>query len=267
MLTVGNRQRQRGVGLVELMVAITISLVLLTVALSAFASLSAAAVDALQAARLNQQLRAAMSLMAGELQRSGYVNWRAAWGLVDIDGDGSTDIRDFYQAVTPLMREMGGITIGAGGSCILYSYDIDGDGGKSTGDFEHFGFRLSAGAIQMKTTGAHDCNSAGWQAITDGTVTVTEMSFELGTYQDGASHAAMYSVSGGGTPAGPAAFCLPSPGAAGILPDTHDTLCVERRSIRIAIAAQLADDPAVTMVLENRVKLRNDRFNPFQPGG
>lgn len=263
MLRTERRPRQGGVSLVELMVGITLSLVLLGVALSAFMNLSSAAVEALQAARLNQQLRTALDLMSRELQRSGYVNWRATWGRADSDGD--ADIRELYRAVTPLMREMATVTLGDNGSCILYSYDIDGDGGKSTDDFEHFGFRLNAGALQMKTAGAHTCGSTGWQAMTDATIVVTDLSFELETYQGGVSNAAMYSVSGDGMPGDPAASCLPSPDAAGTLPDSDDILCVERRSIRIAIAARLTKDPAVTLTLENRVKLRNDRFNPFQP--
>jgi len=260
-----------GISLVELMVGMTISLVLLTAALSAFLNLSTAAVSALQAARLNQQLRAAMELMTKELQRSGYINWRATWELTDANGDGLVDIRDFYLLVTPLMREMGSITIDANGSCILYSYDIDSDGGKSTSDFENFGFRLNGGAIQIKTAGAHACDSSGWQALTDATVTVTELLFELDSYQISTSSTAMYSVSDEGISSGPAASCLPSSSSADILPDIaalpdrEAILCVERRGIRIAVAAQLTSDQTVAMGLESFVKLRNDRFNPFQP--
>ncbi|MCK9468335.1 MAG: prepilin-type N-terminal cleavage/methylation domain-containing protein [Porticoccaceae bacterium] len=268
MLKAASRPCQAGISLVELMVGMTISLVLLTAALSAFLNLSTAAVSALQAARLNQQLRAAMELMTKELQRSGYINWRATWELTDANGDGKVDIRDFYLVVTPLMREMGSITIDANGSCILYSYDIDRDGGKSTNDFENFGFRLNDGAIQIKTAGAHACDSSGWQALTDATVTVTELLFELDSYQNSTSSAAMYSVSDDGIPSG---SCQPSSISAdtlpdiGILPDREAILCVEHRGIRVAVAAQLTSDPTVATGLENFVKLRNDRFNPFQP--
>lgn len=256
--------RQQGVGLVELMVAMAITLVVLSVALTAFMTLSTAAVDNLLSARLNHQVRSAMGLMVRELQRSGYLNWRAAWSLEDVDGDGKRDIRDFYLALTPRWRDMSALTISEDGSCILYSYDIDGNGSKGTGDFEHFGFRLDNGAIQMKTAGEHACAASGWQAITDHTVVVTGLSFELDVYQDTTGFGALYSLGGDGKTSGPVGICEPSSVGTGILPAPEDTLCLERRSVRILITARSAADPTMTMTLENRVKLKNDFLNAFR---
>lgn len=283
--TRGSCAAQFGMSLIELMVGITVGLILLAGVVSLVVRISLSGGESIQASRLNQQMRANLDLITKELQRSGYVNWDQAWDICNGDTDDGawanvTDVDiastedpvanmlDFYQCVTPVINEMGRIQLGSVGGdgtmdCILYSYDSDEDGGKGTGDFELFGFRLNNGAVQMRTNsnaGDHACNSGTWQGVTDAHVTVTSLSFTLTYVADEATgDSAAYSVNPDpGTAPLPAVTCTPS--VAGALPATTDTICLWRRNIAINMVAELADDAAVTMTLNTKVKLKNDHM-------
>jgi len=260
---------QRGINLIELMVGIAISLVLLTGVLSVMLRISTSGGEIVQSTRLNQQMRGALDLMSKELQRAGYVDWMAAWdqdddGVLtlpadDVTGDGNLDILDYYQAVLPVLNDMGRITID--GSCILYRYDIGPD------QFNLFGFRLNDGAIEMKTSGDHSCDTnVGWQDVTDPTVTITELTFTLEFVDDvDAGDSSMYAYTFDPDKPDPEfpkdLLTSCDPAMAGDLPADGDVLCLARRSVRIDMAGELATDPEVTMSLQTIVKIRNDYYN------
>jgi type IV pilus assembly protein PilW len=267
---------QRGINLVELMVGIAISLVLLTGVLSVMLRISASGGEVVASTRLNQQMRGAVDLMTKELQRSGYVNWFKAWDtcdgseeddiFADKHEDGRVDILDYYECVSPVINDMGRVEVN--GSCILYSYDFDKNGGKGTGDFESFGFRLNDGAIEMRTAGdGHACNTGTWQDVTDSSVTITSLTFTLAYVNDAsAGDAAMYSYTVGTDPSwseSPTTVCTPA--VAGTLPEDDDVLCLVRRGVQIQVEGQLTADAAVTMALDTKVKLKNDHFNTATP--
>src|SRR5690606_5344104 len=180
-------------------------------------------------------------------------------------GDGDVNILDYYEAVTPVLNDMGRVEVN--GNCILYSYDIDEDGGKGTGEFESFGFRLNDGAIEMRTAGdGHACDTGTWQDVTDSSVTITSLTFTLvyGDDPDAADpeDSTMYSYEDGAW-GGPATTCTPA--VAGALPEDDDVLCLVRRGVRIEVEGQLTADAAVTMELDTKVKLKNDHFNTANP--
>jgi type II secretory pathway pseudopilin PulG len=283
LMASGTPGTQRGINLVELMVGIAISLVLLTGVLSVMLRISTSGGEVVASTRLNQQLRGALNLMTRELQRAGYVNWSGAnaWTWDDAgpaanpytaDDDAGTavyNILDFYEAAVPRINDFGQVRlfsfptpgVAAGGTsacttncdCVLYSYDIDGDGGRNTGDFELFGFRWNDGAVEMRTGGdTHSCDSGTWQDITDATINVTNASFSL-QYVDNVANgdATVYPIVGGGA-TGPNTAC--TPGAGGI----PDDKCLWRRKVEISLAGQLASDAAVTMQINTSVKIRND---------
>ncbi len=222
----GKMKKQQGVSLVELMIGIGIALILLTGVLTVMLRVSSSGADSVQATRLNQQMRETMDFVTKELQRAGYVDWRAAWGtgtgthvFADVNTDGNVDTLDYYQAVLPVVDQFGDVTLqklssGAGtgvtGSCppqadcdcVLYSYDLDEDGEQSADQFELFGFRRSEdangrGRIQMRTSGTHDCTSNGWTEISDDNVDITRfalnISFSTATGTD--SHSTVYELS------------------------------------------------------------------------
>src|SRR5690606_4366763 len=170
-------------------------------------------------------------------------------------GDGDVNILDYYEAVTPVLNDMGRVEVN--GNCILYSYDIDEDGGKGTGEFESFGFRLNDGAIEMRTAGdGHACDTGTWQDVTDSSVTITDLTFTL-TYVDESdlvdADSTMYPYDVASMSFGdPATACTPA--VAGTLPEDGDVLCLVRRGVQIHVEGQLTADAAVTMELDTKVK-------------
>ncbi|MGD9661074.1 MAG: PilW family protein [Porticoccaceae bacterium] len=311
--------RQRGISLIELMVGIAISLILLAGVITVMLRISTAGGESVQATRLNQQLRGSLDVMTKELQRAGYVNWFVSWEncsgntvsgttLIDANADGKADIRDFYICATPVINQFGTVTLwgfptrgsaagtpvistegggcGAAGNCdcILYSYDLNGDGvqgigsgtagaNQNTANFELFGFRWvrsaatnNIGTIQMRTGGStHSCNSGTWQAITDDNVDITALSFALEYAVTAGSpgawnHSTTFQYSFDGSPSSMQNNCTPA-AAPGSPPVSGDVLCLWRRSVGIDIEANLAADPGVSLSLTNRVKIKNDHFN------
>ncbi|KJS10043.1 MAG: hypothetical protein VR73_00090 [Gammaproteobacteria bacterium BRH_c0] len=276
LMAIKSKKSQLGINLIELMIGVAISLVILTGVLSVMLRVNVSGGEIVQSTRLNQQMRSALDLMSKELQRAGYVDWLAAWDQDgedgplsmddDVNGDGKLNILDYYEAVTPVLNEMGLVQVN--GNCILYSYDLDGDGGKSTGQFESFGFRLNNGAVQMRTSGnGHACDTGTWQSITDSSISITSLTFTLdyvADVDDGDSTFYSYTVA----PATewsdtPLTACTPD--VAGEVPEDGDVLCLARRNIEIALEGQLASDAAVTMGLSTKVKIKNDHFNIATP--
>lgn len=159
--------RMRGHTLSELMIASALGLFILAGAAFMYAELSRGSGRVLAEARLHQALAAAGDLIAAELRRAGY--WSRARATLDggaVNGYAPVHV--------------------AGASCVLYSYDREQastDGQPREGD--QFGLRLSAGAVQIKTSDAAcgastciACDSGVWRAVTDPqTITVTELSF------------------------------------------------------------------------------------------
>lgn len=261
---------QRGVSLVELMVGIAISLVVLAGVITVVVRISVASGESIQASRLNQQMRDTMDFIVRDLQRAGYVNWRAALDACpSYDSQGGANPWspvDFYECVTPAMSEMGRILPESlaeeGGDCILYSYDIDGNGARSTGDFELFGFKLAGGAVRTRTAGnVHACDSGTWHAVSDSALTVTSLNFHIELVDAGTGHAAAYRLffddaeSGlSWESSGPVAGCVPGEG--GLMEDK----CLWRRVVTVEMEGHLASHPAVSMRLVSSVKLKNDHF-------
>ncbi|GIX31134.1 MAG: hypothetical protein KatS3mg124_1606 [Porticoccaceae bacterium] len=162
--------RQRGVSLVELLLAMAISLILLAGILTVSLRISTAGGEAAQAARLNQQLRAAMAFLSRDLERAGAFAWFPLWDdddgdgdpadgltdpavdgdLADLNGDGGVGVLDYFQAVKTAWKRFGPVrlqrfptpgdpTSGTPADCtvdcdcVLYSYDLDRDGLQGVG--------------------------------------------------------------------------------------------------------------------------------------
>lgn len=284
LMASNSKHRQLGINLIELMIGIAISLVILTGVLSMMLHISTSGGEVVQSARLNQQLRGALDFMSKDLQRAGYVNWSGdnAWvwdnsgptgNPYTADDEAGTpvyNILDFYEAAIPRINEFGRVrlfsfatagdaTSGAAAcstncDCILYSYDIDGDGSLNSGDFELFGFRWNDGAVEMRTAGnVHECTSGTWQDVTDSTVTVTAATFALQYVNSTAGDATVYPIVGG-LDTGLNTACTPGAGA---IPDDK---CLWRRKVDMSLTGQLASDAGVSMQINTSVKIKNDYF-------
>lgn len=160
------RSRQKGVSLIELMVALGISLVLL-LGMTRFLSTSLTSnASTMKATRLNQELRAIMLLISRDVRRAGY------WGNASSGiGVGSAAYSNPFGTVN---------TATAG--CILYSYDRDGDGSQD-GD-EQYGVLLSGGVALLRSGGSgYSCTPGAnntWEALSDSNVTtIGTLTFSL----------------------------------------------------------------------------------------
>lgn len=204
---VSNRGRQGGMGLVELLVAIVISLIVLAGAIFVFVGNSESSLLHLRTTRFVQQMRDAMDRMVRDVRRAGYMGYRylAATSVIMLDnpfssyamavssGSMTTAVvgEDCTAVSVPTPHALcGGIT---------YAYNLDDDGtraavpptvGNSTAcsasfdttNVELFGFRFNrnAGTVEMRTQG--NCTTAGgtWVPITDpNVVQITNLGFVL----------------------------------------------------------------------------------------
>lgn len=186
MLNTTCPRKHNGFSLVELMIAITLGLVIVTGVLSLFLSAVRSNSDNLKATRLHQELRTAMAVMVRDIRRAGA--WaRAADSVVTPAANPFTDTAN----TTDLTINDATATVT--GNCITYTYDtpppppsppinpptppnglIDND--------EYYGFRLSSSAVQMRTGGAsagsHGCTAGSWEGLTDpDTTTITALTF------------------------------------------------------------------------------------------
>ena len=174
--------RQHGTSLIELMIGSAAGLMVLSGVTAFYVNTVQINTKGLALVRLNQELHATLYLITRDLRRSGY--WAGQPG-VDSMGD------------NPFFFPENGLQVGqhpkeARYSCILFSYDLNGDkqvgigtSGVSSSYYsdinqERFGFRLRNGAVQMRSGGrAFDCTRGHWQAVTQPDVEVTELRFVL----------------------------------------------------------------------------------------
>lgn len=159
------RQGHLGFTLIELMIAITLGIIIVTGVLGVFSGSVRNNTQTLLNTKMTQELRAAMEVMTNEIRRSGY--WAAA---------GTNAAAD---AVNPFGVEQVRSDDGTGNACILYSYDEDKD--SFPGNFDERGFRLKGGAIEWYGSNAQDgCdgNSAFWQSLTQpSNIQITKLNF------------------------------------------------------------------------------------------
>ncbi len=212
-------------------------------------------------------------------------------------------IEDFFTCAVPVLDEFGDVqlvsfsTEGDPGSgvangdcetdcdCILYSYDNnDSTGGtdqRGNGlreDQEQFGFRLNNGSVESlfpDSSGTKTCVQAGeWEPITDDTVEVTSLTFSrVWADTTGAGNdSTRYALTEGDWNGSLDTSCIPvsDESGASVLPvEDGESVCVERRSVAIALEGRLTADNTVAAQIGTaddpiKVKLKNDYFNTDQ---
>jgi prepilin peptidase dependent protein B len=227
-------RQQRGLGLVELMVSLTIGMFLLVGLLAYLARALSTTSSTYQNSRISQELNAVMELMARDIRRAGYSSTA-------------------YNATTPALAAAnaftqsavagandGGINLATAG-CILYSYDMPGTANGTRDSGELLGFKLQDGAVYTASSGSGSgCNASGWQPITDPKVTeITTLTFQ---YLDASDNVAspqkpFVSASGSGW-----------------------SLCT--RNIRVTVSGRLVSDPTIAIRSHSQdVRVRNDWYN------
>lgn len=157
----GFRFRAAGVTLIEMMVAMVVSLLAIGAMVILMANTLGTGSETIRTARLTQELRSAMEIMTRDLRRANFHQ-----GFIACVGN--PDCR----ADLGISAQVSTINIDAGGNCFWFWLDRNGDGDLT--DDSVGAFRLvtvgGVGALQMRDSGnaAADCASdAGWQTITD----------------------------------------------------------------------------------------------------
>ena len=156
----------RGFTLIELMISIVIGLIILSAVIGIFISMIKADNDNLKVIRLNQELRAAMSLISREIRRAG-ANRNAAFNT------STTPPSNPFTVAGGTRLTISGNKQGDLNSCITFSYDAN------DGSNELYGYRLNStdGTIEARANAAL-CAANGWLTITDeDLVNITVLSF------------------------------------------------------------------------------------------
>jgi prepilin peptidase dependent protein B len=216
-------RRQRGITLVELLVAAAVGLLIVAGAISLFASHLGHTRRLLVEARVNQDLRVAADLIARDLRRAAY--WGHAIQGTSLPGAAATPTRNPYGAITP----------DAAAPSIGYALSRDAIENGTLDNNEQFGFRLNRNeqTIQMQTA------AGTWQTVTDPSVMTIP--------SDGLA------ISVTETPVDVRSACARACTAAGC-----PTLLV--RHYTLTLKARAASDGNVVRRLETRVRVRNDRL-------
>jgi type IV pilus assembly protein PilW len=223
-------KKQTGYTLIEIMIALLLGLIIISATIAIYVNTIKGSTDTINSARLNHDLESVMSLMVNDIRRAGY------WGGAIVGADSSTN---------PFTTGTADIQIPSA-SCILYSYDADGDGLVETG--EYYGFNLDGSTIDMRLTGATtaNCANGSWNALTvSEIVNITALSFTL-TYKClNVTTTVSYNM-----------LCA-AVTAANLATGAK---AVESRQIDITLTGRLVNDPTVTKTLTGSAKVRSDRI-------
>lgn len=232
-----------GFSLPEMMIATTISLIVLAGVIGVFGSTVKGNSDALKSARLNQELRAIMDVIVRDVRRAGYTaNAPCTISAAVLNNATVTGTCGGTAGQANPFAQITVTSLGANADCITYSYDREptpnGDGAQNTsggaGD-ERYGFRLDDGAAEIRQGGA-TCDAGGWQDLSDpASVTITRLTFSLAN----------------------------SPPDV-VLNSNNDELRI--RQVDITLEGQLQNDATVRRSLTESVRVRNDIVCPGPAG-
>lgn len=176
--------RQRGVTLIELMIASAIGLITIAAVITVYAATARHSTEQLQAAHLHQQLFGLLHLIGTDIRRAGY--WRFDTSTQSAsDNPFMTGENRLRAQAYPDERD---------NSCILFAYDLDKDGrvgigrcnsgscsdGTDADNVEQFGFRLRNFSVQSRYGGnGVACDNGYWQTLNEEDIEITRLSFEI----------------------------------------------------------------------------------------
>lgn len=223
-----NHKRQRGLSLMEMLIAMSISLVVSLAMVGLMANTLSTGTETIGSARLTSEIRAAMQIMTRDLRRANYhANYIKCFGNVNCrttldNGDGDTSA--YLTSVSV-----------PSANCFFYFFDRDSDG-DATADDPVGAFRRvvvnGVGIIQMTTTRnlAPSCTTGNyWTAITDPDV-INVTNFFV-------SNALSYT-------------------------DNVDGATQTVDKIALVITAQLTSNAAVQRTVQDVIRVRNDVYAP-----
>jgi len=223
---VNRKTRQSGMTLVEILVAMVLSMITTGAMLGLMSSSLSSTAGIVQQTKLTDDLRVAMMMMSRDLRRSNYTaDSIHCYANPDCAFDGSLDMA-------------GDVQISDGGDCFVFNLDRDSDGDASADAGGGFRWVVNeeVGELQAWTgAGAADCaaTDANWRPVTDTTVLdVTGLQVD-----DSLSYEEV------------------------IFDDGEGTQYSQRvRRVRINISGRLRSNESVQRTLEDVVKLRNNVY-------
>lgn len=159
--------RSRGFTLVELMIALVLGLLVVGGVMGVFMSTYQANAQNIKSVRLNEEMRAVMSLISRDIRRAGTrdLAWQPSLlGSANPYANNLNWVLTRYDATVPT------------NSCVQFAYDADGLFNPSptvldwVSTVDRRGYRLrrqgTLQSVEMRRTGT-PCNGAGWEKITD----------------------------------------------------------------------------------------------------
>ncbi len=229
--TRSSRRRERGVGLVELLVGLAVGLFVVGGGLLLFANFVQNDRRLVLEARLMQDLRAASDLVTRDIRRGGY--WDAATSSVWVAGGASTTPRNPFA----LVRQgacSGATTANAAseptGAAAAACYWVDNGANAAVNDAERYGFDVSGGVLYAVVADQRT-------ALTDpASITITDLRFDwTGTQSINASN-----------------FCAKT--------CTANCPTVVVREVEVTIRGTVPGDTSIARQLRSNVRVRNDLF-------
>lgn len=259
--------RQRGVTLIEMMVGIVVGLIVVWGMSTVYVNSARGSRTTTSANALNQDMRAVMDIMVGDIRRAGYWN-------TTVGGDNPfTAVVAFPASTAP--NAVRNLVVAA--NCVLYSYDASHAGGTAgtvDAGIDFFGFRLNGTVVQtldpnaaVAVTSGGCATNAQWQNLTDDrAITVTALTFDTIGSQCLAYTKTSYNPNDATTfttwqtTAGSGVACAAgASGAPGAYPALTNTF-VETRQVNITLSAASIADPTLTRTLTETVTVRNNRI-------
>lgn len=251
-------KKNTGFTLIEIMIALVIGLIVVGATISIYIATVGSSSSTIKSTRLNHDMESVMTLMINDIKRAGY------WGLAS---DGNANNNPFTQSTTDIQIH--------NNSCILYSYD--GDGNLGTPDAtEYYGFRLVNNRIQVRisgnTTAAAGCDDDGsnWQEFmeTSGNsqlfIESLQFSFAPITNDLSLSNVDLNATSKCYNQTNDTYFdrinCSNSNGSAPALANANGNYIIQNRLVNIRMVGYVNNDRAVKKVLLGTVEVRNNRI-------
>jgi prepilin peptidase dependent protein B len=233
---------QRGLSMIELMVGLTLGMLVVVGGISLFVNNAVTSRQLNQETRINQDLRAAVDLIARDLRRAGY--WGDSLrGTVATSATSSTTTPNPYRAITAATGQ------------IEYSFSRDTTEDDTLGNNEQFGFRLNAGAVEMKTDG-----TPTWRTVTDpATLTVTGFTITPTETDVVVNNACSRVCCTAADVAAAVAGCSAVTLSAGSCPT------VKIRQYLVAVSGSSTTNSTIIRSLSARVRARNEQFSGTCP--
>lgn len=256
------RKQQIGISLIEILIGLLVGLIIVAGGINVFSTSVRGQADNIKLARLNQDLRTMMDIMARDIRRAGFVTDNPAANGAFLQDN------PFFGATTEL-------SVYEGDTCIVYAYNRNNDSPPVIDSNERLGFRLSdSGELEMRTNGTTNanCTDGTWESITEAEVEITGLTFNLTSTtlnvssmiddddDDGVSEAADTD----GIPYGDDndnGTCDTGEACNTCIRDgSPDPACLDVRNVAISLTGRLRDDNTVTQTITEQVRVRNDKY-------